>query len=129
MDILFIFFILLGIVSGVFLVGIFFPKDKKAINIASLILAIIVSIFTGYICFSSLPSNAFIGKIISCVLILLPLVALGLFFGKIIKYFWLKIIISAILILTFAFALFGTDRITANEANKTSKEIHKFFKI
>ena len=116
-----VFFILLGIISGVFLVGMFFPKNNKALNIASLVLSVVVSVFTGYICFSSLPSNALFGKIISCILIILPFVALGLFFGKIIKYPILKLLVATILIVTFAFSLFGTTELTAN-LNKSNQE-------
>lgn len=118
----FVFFLLLGIVSGVFLVGMFFPKDNIALNVASLALAVVVSILIGYIAFTSLPSNALFGKIIACVLIILPLVVIGLFLGKIIKYPILKLLIAVLLILNFTFSLFGTSLLSTNETNQKTEQ-------
>lgn len=99
---LIVFYILIGIVCGVFILGMFYPKDNKILNGASIILSIVVATFIAFISFSSVPSNYFLSKVIYILLMILPFVPIFLFFAKIIKYPVLKLILVCILILNFA---------------------------
>lgn len=105
MQLLLIFYILIAIVCGVFLIGMFFPKNNKVLNTISTVLSIIVAVCLGILTFSSLPSNYIFRKIISIIFAILPLVPVGLLFAKVIKYPLFKILVAGALILNFAYSL------------------------
>lgn len=125
---LLVFYILIGIVCGVFILGMFYPKNNRFLNSLSILFSIIVATSLAFISFSSVPSNYIFTKIIYILLMILPFVPIFLFFTKIIKYPVLKLILVCIVILNFAVSFLDIfNNINKNAPkNKIENNLQKF---
>lgn len=106
MELLLILVICIVILSILSIIGLYIPKNK-IVNQISFIGAIILTLVIGYLCFTSLPSNFIFKKIITVLLSILPFVALGFFFAKMIKFPILKLCIAGILILNNIYFIYN----------------------